>query len=370
MRLRGVFCFLLLAFLAGRNIPGQAIISAHSGVVNFTEGTVLVDDQPLVPKAGTFASVHEGSTLRTEKGRAEILLTPGVFLRVDENSAIRMVSNALDHTRIEFLKGAAILDSNEAQKGTDAIALLFKGFEIHFLKNGVYRLDSDPAVFETYVGEAEIRGDGQAPKKIDESRQFFFSIGMDTSKYGDGAIDTFSEWARNRAETIEADNKAAQQSTADPNLPDPGVDPSVLAAVPPIYPSYSVGNPGGYGAPIIIDNGFYGPFGPVTNLFPANPFTVIYVFPRFYGGGGKYPPPGQHGIPPRKTTGYPVLPPLRAGYPHAGSPTPLSYGSLPPIRSTYAPARVPVGRVYVAPPRISSPAIASHPVMAAPVHHR
>jgi|SRR5579883_433493 hypothetical protein len=372
MRLAGVFCLTVLAFSGARNALGQAVISAHSGVVNFTEGTVLIDDQPLVPKAGTFSSVHQGSTLRTEKGRAEILLTPGVFLRVDENSAIRMVSNALDNTRIEFLKGAAILDSNNAQKDAASITLLYKGFEIHFPKNGVYRLDSDPAVFETYVGEAEIRADGQEPKKIDESRQFFFGIGMDTAKYGDGAIDSFSEWARNRAETIEADNRAAQQSTADPNVPDPS-DPSVLAAIPPIYspypPSYSVGSPGVFGAPVIIDNGFYGPFGPVTNLFPANPFTVIYVFPRFYGNGGKHPGwPG--GIPPRKSTGYPTLPPLRAGYPHLGSGTPASYGGLQPLRSSYSSVHAPSGRVYVAPPRIASPAVASHPVMVAPIHHR
>ncbi len=219
MRLSGVLCPWLLAVFACVNASAQAVVSTHSGVLNFYEGTVLLDDQPVDQKEGTFASLKEGSTLRTENGRAELLLTPGVFLRVDEHSAVRMAKNALSDTRVEFLRGAAILDSNQAAPG-NSIVLVYKSFQIRFPKLGVYRIDGEPGVFETYTGEAEIVADGQPPKTIDESHQFFFSIAMDTKKYGDGAVDTFSEWARNRAETIMADNQAATQSLADP--PDPG----------------------------------------------------------------------------------------------------------------------------------------------------
>jgi hypothetical protein len=341
-------------------------------VINFTEGTVLIDDQPLATKAGTFASVPQGSTLRTEQGRAEILLMPGVFLRVDEHSSIRMLSNALDNTRVEFLNGAVILDSNEAKAPRGAVTLIFKGFEIGFLKNGVYRIDSDPAVLETYVGEAEVHAAGLPPKKIDESRQFFFAIGMDTNKYGDGAIDTFSEWARNRAETIAADNRAAAQSTADPTLP----DPSLVGPLPPIYPSYTptplypVSNPGVFGSTVVLDNGFANAFGPVTNLFPANPFTVIYVFPRLHAGGHSNQP--GSGIPPRKSTGYPVLSPTRITSPNPSPhrPMPLTYGTLPPLRG-YGPARIyspvfrpPVPGINV--PHVGAPSLVNRPMMMGP----
>ena len=43
--------------------------------------------------------------LRTEEGRAEVLLTPGVFLRLGENSSFRMITNRLIDTRLEFLSG-------------------------------------------------------------------------------------------------------------------------------------------------------------------------------------------------------------------------------------------------------------------------
>src|SRR5580704_4986252 len=70
----------------------QSVISTHSGVIHFFEGAVYLDDQALEPHLARFPSMADGSELRTGEGRAEVLLTPGVFLRMDARSAIRMVS--------------------------------------------------------------------------------------------------------------------------------------------------------------------------------------------------------------------------------------------------------------------------------------
>ena len=375
MRLSGMLCPLLLV-LACVDMSAQAVVSTHSGLLNFYEGTVLLDDQVVNQQTGTFASLKEGSTLRTEKGRSELLLTPGVFLRLDEHSAVRMVTSALSNTRVEFLQGGAILDSNQAASG-NSVVLVYKSFQIRFPKSGVYRIDGEPGVFETYTGEAEILADGQPTKTIDESHQFFFSIAMDTKKYGDGAVDTFSEWARNRAETIMADDKAAAQSLVDPpDPPDPSNAPfGVAGAVPyPSIPGYSVPSysvPGGiFGNSVYWDNGFYGPNNPYgSSLFPFNPITVIYVYPRLYANN-----PGG-GTPPRKVGAYPILPPARSILPpaHSGYPRPTPWHPTPiPLRSTYigpsagrmttpAPYRVAAPPRFAAPARVSAPAIA-HPM--------
>src|SRR5215472_3504504 len=91
----------LLALVPALPVLGQAVISTHSGVVYFFEGSVFVGDQRLEQKFGRFPEVGEGRELRTEHGRAEVLLTPGVFLRVGENSAIRMLSSKISDTRVE-----------------------------------------------------------------------------------------------------------------------------------------------------------------------------------------------------------------------------------------------------------------------------
>ncbi len=72
-----------------------------------------------------------------------MLLTPGVVLRLDQNSSVRMLSNSLADTRVELLSGAAMLDAGEPVPGTQ-LTLLHKGRQIHFAQAGLYRLDSAP----------------------------------------------------------------------------------------------------------------------------------------------------------------------------------------------------------------------------------
>ncbi len=339
-------------FAAGcLNAFGQAVTSTHSGVVNYSEGSVLLDDQPLDQKLGSFTTMKDGSVLRTEKGRAEVLLTPGVVLRIDEESGIRMVSNELSDTRVEFLHGSAILDSNDATPPNN-VTLTYKTFQLRFSKPGVYRMDSEPGVFQTYTGEAEIVADGQSPQTIDESHQFFFGIGMETKKYGDGTVDTFSEWARTRAEDLAADNKAANQSMPDPN--DAGAGVFTMPA--PSSPSYVTPGYGLSVSPMIVDNGFLGAYGPYYNPPFFNPFTVIYVVPRWYGRSPVY------GTPPRRT-GIPVFGSTRSGYPtgigHAG-------GTGYPGSIGYRPAPMPLRLGVSTPIRTPAPAY-SHPRPASPV---
>jgi hypothetical protein len=82
---------------------GHSVVSTHSGLVYFFEGSVFIGDQQLEQKFARFPNVGEGNELRTERGRAEVLLTPGVVLRLDENSAIRMLSDKLSNTLVELL---------------------------------------------------------------------------------------------------------------------------------------------------------------------------------------------------------------------------------------------------------------------------
>src|SRR5580698_1848377 len=88
----------------------QSVISAHSGVIHYVEGQVTLDDTAVQPKFAEFPDVKQGQTLAAQDGRAEVLLTPGVFLRLAENSSFRMVSNKLSDTRVEVLSGNAMIE--------------------------------------------------------------------------------------------------------------------------------------------------------------------------------------------------------------------------------------------------------------------
>src|SRR5579884_1296613 len=69
--------------------------TAMPGTLNYVEGQASIGDQTLNSQAVGNASLDNGQVLQTGNGKAEILLTPGVYLRVGNNSTVRMVSNSL-----------------------------------------------------------------------------------------------------------------------------------------------------------------------------------------------------------------------------------------------------------------------------------
>src|SRR5271154_2998024 len=98
----------------------QSVISTHSGLIHFFQGAVFVNDHPLEAHLGKFTNVPQGAELRTETGRAEVVLTPGVFLRVGENSAIRMSATELADTQVELVSGSAMVEAGGPKKDTAA----------------------------------------------------------------------------------------------------------------------------------------------------------------------------------------------------------------------------------------------------------
>jgi hypothetical protein len=131
------------------------VISAHAGVVQYVEGRAYLNYQIVEPKFGQFPDIKENQEFRTEEGRAEILLTPGVFLRLGERSSIRMLSNRLTDTRVEVLSGSAMIECNDVPKD-NSIQAVYKGNAIRLEKQGLYRIDTQPARLRVYEGEAVV----------------------------------------------------------------------------------------------------------------------------------------------------------------------------------------------------------------------
>ena len=188
---------------------GQAVISTRSGLVHYFEGTVTVGGQPLEAHFGKFAAIPEGGELRTEQGRAEILLTPGVILRVGDKSAIRMLSTSLADTKVELLAGSAIMESADAAPGT-SVALIFQKWTVRQPREGSYRVDSDPPRVRVQGGTLEVKAvDGDAPVSVEQGNDLPLEAVLAPEKTPVVAPDSFSDWAEGRAQSISADNAIA-----------------------------------------------------------------------------------------------------------------------------------------------------------------
>src|SRR5579884_1612451 len=142
-----------LCFFLSTCLSAQAVVSVRAGVVHFVEGTVFLDDKPIEQQAGKFCEMKQASRLRTTDGRAEVLLTPGVFLRIAEDSEVRMISNRLDNTRVELLKGPAVIEAAESSPDTQ-VTIILKNYEVKLNKQGSYRFNMEPAEVRVNDGEA------------------------------------------------------------------------------------------------------------------------------------------------------------------------------------------------------------------------
>src|SRR5579863_10434411 len=119
MKVTWIAAIALVLALIAIPLSAQPVISAKSGMIAKVQGSVFLDDKAVEDSATHFPDVKEKQVVRTEDGLAEILLTPGVFLRMGEHSSIRMVSNRLIDTRVELLTGTAVVESDDVVKDTN-----------------------------------------------------------------------------------------------------------------------------------------------------------------------------------------------------------------------------------------------------------
>jgi hypothetical protein len=200
---------------------GQLVISTRSGVIHFFEGAVYLDGQPLESHPGKFSSMPKGGELRTEQGRAEVLLTPGVFLRIGERSTIRLVDNDLSHTRVELLAGSAVVDS-EAPSSASSVTLVNQSWSIRFRDQGIYRIDANPPRVWVREGKAEVSVDNrEGTIAVERGMDMPLAQVLVPEPSTDPPNDALSNWAEGRRQSITADNTIAA-NIQDPGSMDPG----------------------------------------------------------------------------------------------------------------------------------------------------
>jgi uncharacterized membrane protein YgcG len=264
----------------------QSVISAHSGVLHYYEGDLTLDGQAPHQKPGTFAEVKENQDLQTQVGRAEVLLTPGVFLRVGENTGIRMLSNKLTDTRVEFLKGSAIVDFVEVAKDNQ-VTLSYQDYKVTFVKKGIYRFDSEPAELKVYTGEA-IVSRGTSTVNLKDGKAVPFTPALVSEKFDNRTGDALYRWAKRRSEYIAVANLSAARKAGT---------------------SFNSGASGWYYNPyysmftFIPGRGYLcDPFATFMSLYPSygcyySPLSAYNYFARpayGYGGGGYSNPVASH----------------------------------------------------------------------------
>ncbi len=193
----------------------QQVISAHSGVIHFVEGQVTLDGEQIQPKFAEFPDVKNGQTLAAEDGRAEVLLTPGVILRVGENSSFKMISNSRSDTRLQMTSGSAVVEVGELLP-SNAITLMVGSAHIELVKRGLYRVDvnADPGKLRVYEGEARITEADQS-LVVRKGRQVLMGAVLDMGAFDLKETDSLMRWASRRSEYLAQANISSARAASD-----------------------------------------------------------------------------------------------------------------------------------------------------------
>jgi len=337
---------LALVFAGATCAWGQSVISAHSGLIHYVEGKVLLEGQPVDLKFGDFPEVKNDQVLETAEGRAEVLLTPGVFLRLAENSSFKMLSNRLSDTAIEVLSGSAMVEVDELMKD-NAITVRYKDATIALSKEGLYRVDAGTERLRVYDGEADVT---YAIKtvQVHKGKQVELNETLLATSFDTKDTDAFYHWVSRRSEYISAANVSSARSAG--NTPLTGVPCNTGQASPTPVPSSLATGAGTYGNPYGNPYGYdacgygYSPYG----MWAWNPYYGMFTY--LPGMGYGYSP-----------FGWPIYSPMTVGSVYV----PGNYGASALTNRSAGPT----GLSSTAPLRSTSSGLGSSPSSGSSVSH-
>ena len=224
-----LFCAILLvisgvatAFAQKEVSRGQTrdrfIISARAGGVNAVTGKIGVhskgstDWEQLTIKD----NLEGGDVVKTGlDGRVEILLNPGSYMRVGENSEFELTSNSLDNLEVRVIRGTAIVEATGAEDTELLINITTPHAKMAIVRRGLYRVNVVPGdVTEVIVRKGRLLLSDpdakiKAGKKLIFSGNSYSVATLTDAEKKD--VDGFDLWSKDRAHVVA---KANQQLTS------------------------------------------------------------------------------------------------------------------------------------------------------------
>lgn len=188
------------------------LISAKAGGINFVSGNVTVERKGsgIEQSLRDQDNLEDGDVVRTGMGgRVEVLLNPGSYMRIAENSEFEMSETSLEHLRIKLRRGSAIIEV----VGTDdtQLSLQVDTPQTYALlvKRGIYRIN----VLQTGVTEVMVRNGralvGQMAQVIKGGKMIVVSRSSmsEVAKIEKRPKDSLELWSRDRAEYLASINR-------------------------------------------------------------------------------------------------------------------------------------------------------------------
>lgn len=198
----------VITLLASSTLFAQNAISVKAGMVNVADGEVFLAGKAVEPKGSDIVQISRGDQLRTGEGRAEVLLTPGAFLRMPDQSAFTLDRTILEDVRLTLTEGTALIEVAELLE-SNAITVKLQDAEVRISKAGLYRFAANPANIRVYEGELVVTTPA-GEQRLKKSRELTETAGAwQAGRFNTDDTDALFRWSRRRSEYVAMANRSS-----------------------------------------------------------------------------------------------------------------------------------------------------------------
>jgi hypothetical protein len=199
---------------AAQSTRDKFVISAKAGGVNAVTGraTMRAHGESEWQQLTIKADLEKGDVVRTANdGRVEMLLNPGAYLRIGENSEVELSDNSLQNLEVRLIRGTAIVEAS----GFDGAELLINITTPHtrmaIVRKGLYRVSVIPGdATELIVRKGRVMLGG-SHTKVDGGNKVVFShstFSVAKLRDADKTPNDLEAWSKDRSKTIAQANRA------------------------------------------------------------------------------------------------------------------------------------------------------------------
>ncbi|HEY3040469.1 MAG TPA: FecR family protein [Pyrinomonadaceae bacterium] len=185
------------------------VISARAGGVNAVTGRATM--HPHGNSEWRTLTIKEdletGDIVRTGlDGRVEMLLNPGSYLRIGENSEFELADNSLENLEVRLIKGTAIVEVTGADDQDLFIGITTPHTRMSIIRRGLYRVNVMPGdATELIVRKGRVILEGSHTKVKGGNKVVFSSGSFSVAKLENADkkdADTLGTWSKDRAQTL------------------------------------------------------------------------------------------------------------------------------------------------------------------------
>ncbi|HEX6175600.1 MAG TPA: FecR family protein [Candidatus Binatia bacterium] len=199
-----------------QNPRDRFVISARAGGVNAVTGgaTVRTHGKTEWEQLTIKEDLQTGDSVKTgNDGRVEMLLNPGSFLRVGENSEFELANSSLDNLEIRLVRGTAIVEAGGADDSRMQINISTPHTKIAIVRRGLYRLNVVPGDnTELIVRKGRVMLDktkiGGGNKVVFSADNFLVAKLQNADKK---KVDGFDSWSKERSEVVAEANRSIRR---------------------------------------------------------------------------------------------------------------------------------------------------------------